>query len=216
VRALRAIALTLSALAAFSATAYADPPRRARGVETSAALSDPHVAGASVAPAGTTAAAPRRDPNTPRYWKGPRVEIGYVHYSLSDSNGGGPVNGISIGGYAPTGALRLGVLGDAGQRRYTFDEDDIALRVSAVVGYQALRAVRRLTPFVAARFDLGVLIRQRFNTTLADSMYGAGIEAGFEINPARSFHLGMAMGISVIESHGLSYVSWSLRAFFGL
>ncbi len=203
-----------------ASNAFADPPaRRARrpvGPESSAELGNPRV------PLSPEHRASNGDVNAIRAaqraaqpWRGPRIEIGYVHYSLTDSNGGGPVNGVSIGGYLATGHLRLGVLGDAGSRRYSFDENDLAMRVSAVAGYQALDALPFL-PFVVARLDWGVLVQQRFNTTLADGIYGIGLEAGIEINPGRKFHFGMSVGVSYIDVHDLSFSSFSLRAFLGL
>lgn len=185
----------------------ADAPRRT--VETSAALGDPRVVDPEVLRQNGGASRERQ-------WRGPRVELGFVHYSLSDSSGGGPVNGVSIGGYFATRRLRLGVLGDAGSRRYLYDENDIALRVSAIVGYQALNAAGRLTPFIALRGDWGVPIQQRFNTTLSDGLYGIGIEGGIEVNAIRTLHMGIALGIAHMASHDLSFVSWSLRIFFGL
>lgn len=203
-----------------TSTAFADPPaRRARhrvGPESSAELGNPRI------PLSVEHRASNGDTNAiraarlaARPWRGPRIELGYVHYSLSDSNGGGPVNGVSIGGYLATGYARLGILGDAGSRRYSFDENDLALRVSAVAGYQAISAVPFL-PFLVARLDWGVLIQQRFNTTLADGIYGIGLEAGIEINPGRSFHFGVSVGVSYIDIHDLSFASFSLRAFLGL
>ena len=149
-------------------------------------------------------------------WKGPRVDIGYLFYVLSDSWGGGQVNGLSISGYVPTGRLRLGVMADGGVRRYTFGSDDAVVRGTAFVGYQDLGRISHFLPYFTGLLTSGAVIGKRFSTTFTNALFGLGAEIGVEVNPMRTLHGGVAFGGSWMTSGGLRYQVWTFRVFVGL
>ena len=188
------------------AAADSDAPR-----QSGAALAEP--------PAGV---APRRaeplpapvDEDPP--WDGPRVELGYTHYSLGDGFGGGAVHAVSFGGYLPTGQLRLGLIGDGGARDYALGGGDAVLRATLVAGWQGVGLVDYVMPYVVAVASCGVVVGQRFATTFADALLGLGVEVGFEVNPVRTLHFGASLAHVRADLDGLGYGLWVLRLFVGL
>jgi len=149
-------------------------------------------------------------------WSGPRVEVGYLHYVLSDSYGGGDVNAGSFGGYLPTGVLRLGALADFGVRTYQLGPDDAALRASALIGYQHLRKLAPLVPYAAVVGTVGLVLGKRFHTPFSSFVFGMGIEVGADLNLARSLFVGLAIGYARAGMEGLGYHLWTIRLSAGL
>lgn len=176
-------------------------------------------AGLAEPPAGV---APRRaeplpapvDDDPP--WAGPRVELGYTHYSLGDGFGGGAVHAVSFGGYLPTRQLRLGLIGDGGARDYALGGGDAVLRATLVAGWQGVGLVDYVMPYVVAVASCGVVVGQRFATTFADALLGLGVEIGFEVNPVRTLHFGASLAHVRADLDGLGYGLWVLRLFVGL
>jgi len=208
-----------------------DAPALARGgaaraadgtaLRIAAADSAPTESGAALAepPAGV---APRRAEPLPAAvdedprWDGPRVELGYTHYSLGDGFGGGAVHAVSFGGYLPTGQLRLGLIGDGGVRDYALGGGDAVLRATLVAGWQGVGLIDYVMPYVVAVASAGVVVGQRFATTFADALLGLGVEIGFEVNPVRTLHFGASLAHVRADLDGLGYGLWVVRLFVGL
>lgn len=152
----------------------------------------------------------------PAPWRGPRVDLGYVLYDLPDGWGGGLVQAGSLAGYLPTGHLRLGMYVDGGVRDYALGPDDAVLRATLFAGYQDLGRISWFLPYLVGTVTGGVLVGKRFNTTVVDGMAGIGMEAGAEVNPIRSLHMGVAFGGTWLMMDGLHYGTWTFRVFVGL
>ena len=152
----------------------------------------------------------------PAAWRGPRVDLGYVLYDLPDGWGGGLVQAGSLAGYLPTGHLRLGVYVDGGVRDYALGPDDAVLRATLFAGYQDLGRISGFLPYLVGTVTGGVLVGKRFSTTIVDGMAGVGVEAGAEVNPIRSLHMGVALGATWLTMDGLHYGTWTFRVFVGL
>jgi hypothetical protein len=189
-------------------------------VETGAALGAPP---AGVRPRRGSVTTPPAAETDDVPWNGPRVELGYAHSVLPDlpraagTDGAGSVHAITFGGYAPIlPQLRLGLLGEGGSRAYALGRDDLLLRGTLVAGWQGVGLLPHLAPFVVATGGLGVLIGQRFSTTLTSLVTSVGLELGLEVNPVRTLHLGAAFGHAITHVDGLRFGVWQVRVFIGL
>lgn len=166
---------------------------------------------------GTPPGAARVDAtNAEPPWQGPRVDFGYLLYDLRDGWGGGLVHAGSLSGYLPTGRLRLGLTVDAGARDYALGGSDAVVRGTIFAGYQDLGRISWLLPYVVGTVSGGVLVGKRFNTTVVDGLGGIGFEAGAEVNPIRSLHLGLGLGAMWVMMDGLHHATWTFRMFVGL
>ena len=174
---------------------------------------------ASPAPAPTQAPAVKaekaKDDNA-LPWTGPRVELGYRIYSLSNANGGGAVSSATFAGYLPTRFLRAGGGLEAGGRAYEYGPTEGLLSGNAFAGYQHLRDLGRVVPYVVAVGELGILLGKRFHTPVTDLVRGAGVEIGADVNVVRSFYLGLGLSYMVYSIDGLSYDTFGLRLSIGL
>lgn len=168
---------------------------------------------APVEPAPPVRAAAREAPLT---WTGPRVELGYRIYSLADSAGGGAVNSATFSGFLPTRFLRAGGGLEAGGRAYEYGPTEGLFSGNAFVGYQHLRDLGRVAPYVVAVGELGFLLGKRFHTPVTRFARGAGIEIGADVNVVRSFYLGLGLSYMVYSIDGLSYDTFGLRLSMGL
>src|SRR5687768_17143836 len=61
-------------------------------------------------------------------WTGPRVELGWAHYVLSDGYGGGGVHAFTFGGWLPLRRVRAGAWAELGSRDYRLGQNDLLLR----------------------------------------------------------------------------------------
>ena len=153
----------------------------------------------------------------PEPWAGPRVEVGWMHYGLDERAGGGASNVFTFAGWVPTGALRLGLLGELGARQYELGPNDALARAQLMVGYQHLGGeLGPIVPYVVAVGTLGVVVGKRFHTTFAHSVYGAGLEAGLGLRLVRSLWTGVALGYQRVTSDGLAYDLFTVRLSLGL
>ncbi len=167
-------------------------------------------------------AAPRRPPShhapaaPAAGWNGPRVELGWAHYTLTDGYGGGTVNAFDFGGYIPFGWLRLGGYAELGSRSYQLGDGDAVVRGNLLVGYQYLRRLAPMVPYAAVVGTLGVVIGKRFHTPLSYDMGGLGIEVGADFNLVRSLWVGIGLSYLRAAMQGLAYDILTLRLRIGL
>jgi hypothetical protein len=158
--------------------------------------------------------APVEDPGPP--WRGPRVELGWAHYSLADGHGGGSVHAFSFGGYLPTKRARLGGWAELGSRNYALGQNDLLVRAVAAAGYQHLVDYSIWLPYVVVTASMGGLFGKRFHTTQTDFIYGLGLEAGLDINLVRSLFFGLSFGYSRLAYGGVADHVFELRLRLGL
>lgn len=171
---------------------------------------------AEAAPSTDLAPAPSPPPRPGSTWTGPRVELSYRIYSLSDSNGGGAVNSAAFAGYLPTRAVRAGGGLEAGGRAYEYGPTEGLLSSHVFAGYQHLHDLGRVVPYVVALGELGVLIGKRFHTPLTRLVRGAGVEIGADVNVVRSLYVGLGLSYMVYTIDDLSYDTFGLRLSIGL
>ncbi len=149
-------------------------------------------------------------------WTGPRVELGYRLYSLTDSAGGGAVNSATFAGFLPTGTVRAGGGLEAGGRAYEYGPTDALVSGNAFAGYQHLHELGRIVPYVVAIGELGLLHGKRFHTPVTKSLRGAGLEIGVDVNVVRSLYLGLGVSYMAYTVDGLAYDTFGLRLSLGL
>jgi len=167
-------------------------------------------------PAPSQAADAETASKQPSTWTGPRVELSYRVYSLSDSLGGGAVNSVAFAGFLPTRTVRAGGGLEAGGRAYQYGPTEGLLSGHAFVGYQHLRDLGRVVPYVVALGELGVVIGKRFHTPVTRMLRGAGIEIGADVNVVRSLYLGLGLSYMVYTMDDLAYETFGLRLSIGL
>lgn len=201
--------LFTSVAAAQVAPAPACVPTSTR--ENASGLGNPH--GVRLPDAATTDPEENAEPEP---WRGPRVDLGYVLYTIPDGWNGGLVHAASIAGYAPTGRLRLGGYLDGGVRSYSLGSSDAVVRVTAFGGYQDLGRISWFLPYIVATATGGVDVGKRFSTTVTEFFGGLGAEVGAEVNPVRSLHFGVAFGGQWFMMDKLHYGTWQFRVFVGL
>ena len=148
--------------------------------------------------------------------RGPRVFFGYGFFRLADGHGQGQVHAAQFGGYAPLGRLRLGAYGELGVRRYALGSDDLLIRGAIEAGYQHLRGLGPLVPYVALEASAGVVLGQRFSTTQSDRLLGLGIVVGADLRLFRTLHAGLTFGYVRMAVGDLAHDVWLLRLRFGL
>jgi hypothetical protein len=148
-------------------------------------------------------------------WEGARVELGYTHYSLADGAGGGKVHAATFGGYVPTGVLRLGGYAEGGSRQYELGGDDLLLRATVLAGYQHL-GWRPFVPFIAAVATVGVVIGERFHTSVSSVVGGGGLEAGADLRLVRNLWAGLSLAYMRVGMQGLGFDLLVLRVRIGL
>jgi len=149
-------------------------------------------------------------------WNGPRVEIAYRVYSLKDSLGGGSVNAASFSGFVPSKALRAGGGVELGARSYEFGTVDGLASGHIFIGYQHLKDLGRVVPYVSAIGELGVVWGKRFHTPVSHSMRGAGIEIGADVNLYRTMYVGLGLSYMVYTIADLAYDTFGMRLSIGL
>jgi hypothetical protein len=192
------------------ATATELPADVAEGGATEQVTPATQPAPSPVAPAPEAAGKP------PSTWTGPRVELSYRIYSLSDSSGGGAVNSVAFAGFLPTRVVRAGGGVEAGGRAYEYGPTEGLLSGHAFAGYQHLADLGRVVPYVVALGELGVVIGKRFHTPVTRLVRGAGIEIGADVNVVRSFYVGLGLSYMVYTMDDLAYDTFGLRLSIGL
>lgn len=216
------VALLCGAVPARAQDAAAEPAPSAEGESTAApppAAPPEQTTPAQPEAAATPAPVPVDAKPAPRpgsTWTGPRVELSYRIYSLSDSNGGGAVNSAAFAGYLPTRAVRAGGGLEAGGRAYEYGPTEGLLSGHVFAGYQHLHDLGRVVPYVVALGELGVMIGKRFHTPLTRMVRGAGIEIGADVNVVRSLYVGLGLSYMVYSIDDLSYDTFGLRLSIGL
>ncbi|MEM9192146.1 MAG: hypothetical protein AAGF12_23440 [Myxococcota bacterium] len=148
-------------------------------------------------------------------WSGPRVELGYAHYSISDGFGGGDVNSVTFGGYLPTGPLRFGAYAEYGGRAYELAQNHGLIRATLLAGYQHFGWLP-LVPYAAVVGTLGFVFGKRFSTPFALPMGGAGLEVGADLNLTGTLFLGMSLSYIRASFDSGGYDLFSVRVRIGL
>lgn len=150
-------------------------------------------------------------------WRGPRVEIAYSHYSLTDGHGGGAVHAGQFGGAYTFGRLRLGAYGEFGIREYALGPDDLVARASALIGYQHLPAIgNHLIPFAVVEGTAGAVFGKRFSTARADALYGLGLRVGVDLRIVRTLWIGLSLGYLRARVGDVADNLWNVRVRLGL
>lgn len=209
--ALVAAALLAPAPVLADAPVAATRPTAAASAETAERLAEP--------PSGFRPQRGTRPPQTApsEPWTGPRVELGWMHYGFDDRAGGGTSNAFTFAGWMPTGALRLGALGELGARHFALGPNDALARAQLMVGYQYLGgALGPLVPYAVVVGTVGVVVGKRFHTSFAHSVYGMGLEAGVDLNLVRTLWTGIGLGYQRVSSDGLAYDLLTVRLSLGL
>ncbi|MCA9581389.1 MAG: hypothetical protein KC416_06310 [Myxococcales bacterium] len=148
-------------------------------------------------------------------WQGPRIELGYTHYVLTDGQGAGSVNAGFFGGYLPLGWARVGFGAEAGSRSYELGPDDFIARGRVILGYQHLDW-QPAVPFIAAVGTAGLILGKRFHSTVSHFIYGAGVEVGADFNIVRTLYTGGSFSFVRVTMWDLSYNLFVFRLRVGL
>lgn len=151
----------------------------------------------------------------PEVWQGPRVELGFTHYVLSDGLGAGSVNAASFGGFLPLGWPRIGASIEAGVRSYAKGQDDFLGRGNLMLGYQHL-GLDRFLPYITLVGTMGPLLGKRFDRPVSHLLYGVGVEVGADVNIVRSFFAGLAFSYIRASMWDLSYDLFIFKVSVGL
>ena len=148
--------------------------------------------------------------------RGPRVKLGYHLYSLHDRLGGGIVHAAAFSGFLPTRFIRAGGGVEAGARSYAYGNDDGLLSGNLFVGYQHLRDLGPVVPYLVAVGELGLLLQKRYHTPLVRGMRGMGFELGADVKVVRSLHVGVGLTFMLYTMDDLAYDTFGLRLSIGL
>lgn len=191
--------------------------------ETAFALSTPRVLssreiGSRLSVPGLAPPPASTEPEHPASeWQGPRVELGYSRYRLSDGYGGGLVQGFNFGGYLPTGAARLGMYGELAVRDYSLGQtQDAIVRAAVMAGYQQWKGLGPFVPYVVAVGTGGVLFGKRYHTPVSQTLWGAGLELGADVALVRHLWAGASFSWLRITMRGLHWDLYLIRLRVGL
>lgn len=170
---------------------------------------------------GPPNAPPRSDADSPELqeepsWKGPRVALSYRVFGLRDYQGGRHVQCAAFTGFLPTRFLRAGGGLSAGARKYEHGPAEGLVSGSVFAGYQHLRDLGRLLPYLVAVGELGATFGKRFHTPLSRSFRGAGLELGADLNLVHGLHAGVGVSFMLYTMEGLRYETFGLRLSIGL
>lgn len=149
-------------------------------------------------------------------WHGPRILLGYEHYTLADGYGGGGTDAGVFGGYLPTGNLRVSGVAAIGARDYSLAGTDLVLRAGLSIGYQHFLGDGRFLLFAAPTATIGVILGKRFSSPEAYALYGIGFEAGGAIRIVRNFFAEVSLGYLRVSNGGLSDNVLLIRVGIGL
>jgi hypothetical protein len=148
--------------------------------------------------------------------RGPRVKLGYHLYSLHDRLGGGIVHAAAFSGFLPTRFIRAGGGVEAGSRSYGYGHGDGLLSGNLFVGYQHLRDLGPVVPYLVAVGELGLVLQKRYHTPLVRGMRGMGFELGADVTVVRSLHVGVGLTFMLYTMDDLAYDTFGLRLSIGL
>jgi hypothetical protein len=148
--------------------------------------------------------------------RGPRVKLGYHLYSLRDRLGGGIVHAASFSGFLPTRFIRAGGGIEAGARSYGYSHADGLLSGNLFVGYQHMRDLGPVLPYFVAVGELGLLIQERYHSSLLRGLRGFGCELGADVKLVRSLHVGVGVTFMLYTMDDLAYDTFGLRLSIGL
>jgi hypothetical protein len=192
---------------AAAAQPTAAPPGPARPVQAPSAAPGGGKPGAGPGSLTATSAAERR---------GPRVALSYRLYSLRDDLGGRRVHTGGFAGFLPTRFIRAGGGVEAGIRTHEFGEQQGVVSGNVFVGYQHLRDLGPLVPYLVALGELGVVLQKRFHTPQSEAYRGAGLELGADVKLVRSLYMGLGVSFMLYTMDGLAYDTFGLRLSIGL
>lgn len=151
------------------------------------------------------------DDYEPDLYIGPRIELAFSYYVLSDGQGGGDVFAGSFGGYLPLDIpLRLGISAEIGIRDYSLADPDLILGGNLSAGYKHL-GFDRVVPYVAAVGTMGGLFGQRFNSLVTHFIVGAGAEIGADFRLINTLAAGMSFSYVRATMRDLAYDLFVLR-----
>jgi hypothetical protein len=148
--------------------------------------------------------------------RGPRVKLGYHLYTLHDRIGGGIVHAAAFSGFLPTRYIRAGGGIEAGARSYAFGHADGLLTGNLFVGYQHMRDLGPVMPYLVAVGELGLVIEKRYHTSLLQGLRGCGFELGADVKLVRSLHAGVGLTFMLYTLDDLAYDTFGLRLSIGL
>lgn len=148
--------------------------------------------------------------------RGPRVKLGYHLYTLRDRIGGGVVHAAAFSGFFPTRFIRAGGGIEAGVRSYGWGPSDGLLTGNLFVGYQHMRDLGPVMPYLVAVGELGLVIEKRYHTSLLQGMRGVGFELGADVKLVRSLHAGVGLTFMLYTLDDLAYDTFGLRLSIGL
>jgi len=148
--------------------------------------------------------------------RGPRVAFSYRLYSLRDDLGGRRVHTGGFAGFLPTRFIRAGGGVEAGIRTHEFGERQGVVSGNVFVGYQHLRDLGPVIPYVCALGELGIVLQKRFHTPQSEGYRGAGLELGADVKLVRSLYMGVGLSFMLYTMDGLAYDTFGLRLSVGL
>jgi hypothetical protein len=148
--------------------------------------------------------------------RGPRVKLGYHLYTLHNRIGGGIVHAAAISGFLPTRFIRAGGGIEAGARSYGWGHDDGLLTGNLFVGYQHMRDLGPVMPYLVAVGELGLVIEKRYHTSLLQGLRGFGCELGADVKLVHSLHAGVGLTFMLYTLDDLAYDTFGLRLSIGL
>ncbi|MFT3927574.1 MAG: hypothetical protein QM778_33890 [Myxococcales bacterium] len=152
----------------------------------------------------------------PEPWKGPKVDVSYRLYSLHDWQGGGIVNSAAFSGFLPTRYFRGGGGVEGGTRAYHKGDSEGLISGHLFAGYQHIRDLGRLVPYLVAMGEAGFTFGKRFHTPLSRGFRGIGAELGADVQLVKGFHVGVGVSFMVYTMDDLRYDTFGMRLSVGL
>jgi hypothetical protein len=189
------------------AIAFAAP---ANAQEGAAALGEP--------PEGSTRRRPREEAPPPapdEPWGGPKIELGYSYYAISDGFGGGATHTATFSGFLPFAPFRAGIGAELGGRVYDLGADDFLIRANLYLGYQHM-GFGMFAPYAVVVGAAGALIGKRFSASQALAILGLGLEIGADFPVLEPLFLGASFAYIRADVDGFGYDFWTLRLRVGL
>jgi hypothetical protein len=168
------------------------------------------------APAASAEDSDAADTPAKKPWTGPRVALSYRLYSLRDWQGGKFVQSAAFTGFLPTRYVRAGGGVEGGARAYELGDSEGLVSGNLFAGYQHLRDLGRLVPYLVAVGELGVTFGKRFHTPVSRMFRGAGVELGADVNLVRGLFVGIGLGFMLYTMDDLRYETFGLRLSIGL
>ncbi|MGE0788704.1 MAG: hypothetical protein AB7S26_23735 [Sandaracinaceae bacterium] len=160
--------------------------------------------------------APTEEPVGP--FVGPQIQLGYGYTKLADGFGGGDAHTAALHVFLqwPIHPLRTGLVAEIGSRDYSLGGDDLFTRGALEVGVQLPELIDPLVPHLSAILSVGVLVGERFETTVTHVFGGGGIELGAELRIFRNFHATASIAYQRMELAGAGFDLFMLHLGLGL